>query len=112
MNVGREVAALKRMTVAELRARYAEVSGEATRCRHKDYLVRRIAWQLQAGEEGGISERARRRAEELAQGADVRLTPPREGTKGSPQRFPPRRRMEELRHRSQFSPAPDLSSRK
>ena len=77
MNIGKEISALKRMTVTELRTKYAEVTGEETRCRHKDHLLRRIAWQLQANEEGGISERARRRAEELAKGADVRLTPPR-----------------------------------
>ncbi|MDR1611892.1 MAG: DUF2924 domain-containing protein [Planctomycetota bacterium] len=78
VNMGKEVAALKRMTVAELRGRYAEVTGEETRCRHKDYLVRRIAWRLQANEEGDISERARKRAEELAYGTDVRITSPRE----------------------------------
>ena len=31
MNVGKQVAALKRMTVRELRARYAEVFGEEDR---------------------------------------------------------------------------------
>ena len=46
MNIGKEVAAMRRMTVAELRGKYAEVTGEETRCRHKDYLVRRIAWRL------------------------------------------------------------------
>jgi len=74
LNIGKEVAALKRLSVAELRARYAEVTGEATRCRHKQYLVRRVAWHLQANEEGGLSERARRRARELAAESDVRLT--------------------------------------
>ena len=77
LNIGKEVAALKRMSVAELRARYAEVTGEATRCRHKDYLVRRIAWHIQARAEGGLSERARKRARELAATSDVRLTAPR-----------------------------------
>jgi hypothetical protein len=76
LNIGKEVAALKRLSVAELRARYAEVTGEATRCRHRDYLVRRIIWHMQANAEGGLSERARRRARELATGADVRLTAP------------------------------------
>ena len=77
MNVGKEVARLRRMTVAELRERYAEVTGEETRSRHKDYLVRRIAWRLQANAEGDLSERARRRAMELAADSDVRLTAPR-----------------------------------
>jgi len=33
MNVGKEIAVLKHMTVAELRAKYAEVFGEETRSR-------------------------------------------------------------------------------
>ena len=78
MNVGKEVARLRRMTVVELRGEYAEVTGEETRSRHKEYLVRRIAWRLQANAEGGLSQRARKRAAELARGADVRLTAPRE----------------------------------
>ena len=77
LNIGKEVAALKRLSVAELRARYAEVTGEATRSRHKQYLVRRIIWHMQAKVEGGLSERARRRARELAADSDVRLTAPR-----------------------------------
>ena len=77
MKIGREVAAMRRMTVAELREKYAAVFGEDTRCRHKDYLIRRIAWRMQASTEGGLSERARRRARELAAGSDVRLTAPR-----------------------------------
>ena len=77
LNIGKEVSALGKMTVPELRARYAEVAGEATSSRHKEYLIRRIIWRMQANEEGGLSERARQRATELAAGADVRLTPPR-----------------------------------
>lgn len=77
VNIGKEAAAMKRMTVTELRRKYAEVFGEDTRSRHKDYLVRRIAWRLQANAEGGLSERARQRAGELARNADVRLTPPK-----------------------------------
>src|SRR5262249_47185798 len=39
--------------------------------------VKRLAWRLQALAEGDLSERARRRAAELAQDADLRLSPPR-----------------------------------
>lgn len=77
MNIEREVADLQQMTTGELRARYAEVFGEKPRSRHKAYLIRRIAWRLQADAEGDLSERARRRAEELAVDADVRTTPPK-----------------------------------
>ena len=73
MNVAREVAALKRMTVKELRGRYLDVFGETTRSGNKDWLWKRIAWRMQANAEGDLTERARRRAEELANDADLRL---------------------------------------
>jgi hypothetical protein len=76
LNIAREVAALKRMTVKELRGRYVEVFGEATRSGNKDWLWKRIAWRMQANAEGGLTERARRRAEELANDADLRLRRP------------------------------------
>jgi hypothetical protein len=77
LNVGKEVAALQRMTVKELRAKYADVFGEETHGNNKGWLVKRIAWRLQALAEGGLSERARQRAAELANDADVRLSPPK-----------------------------------
>jgi hypothetical protein len=77
IDVGKEVAALRAMSVGQLCERYAELFGEASRTRHKAYLIRKIAWRLQAIAEGDLSERARRRAEELADDADVRVTPPR-----------------------------------
>ena len=50
MNVGKQIAALKRMTVTELRRKHIEAFGEPTGSGHKDYLVKRIAWRLQAQE--------------------------------------------------------------
>ncbi len=76
LNVGHMVTQLRRMTVTELRRRYAEVFGEQTRSHHKDHLVRRIAWGVQALEEGDLPERARRRALEIATDADIRLRAP------------------------------------
>ena len=80
LNIAKEVVALEQMTVGQLQDRYVEVFGEPVRSRHRQYLIRRIAWRLQANAEGGLSERALRRAEELADDADVRLTPPRWAT--------------------------------
>jgi hypothetical protein len=72
------------MTVGQLRERFAEAHGETTRSFHKEFLIRRIAWRLQALEEGDLSERARRRAAELAKDADIRLrAPPRLRLTGS-----------------------------
>lgn len=76
INVGKEVAALQRMTVKDLRSRYAEVFGDETRTGNKAWLLKRITWRLQANAEGGLSERARRRAAELANDADIRMSPP------------------------------------
>lgn len=77
LNIDDEVASLRGMTTGELRARYADVFGEAPQSRHKANLIRKIAWRMQANAEGDLSERARHRAEELANDADVRTTPPR-----------------------------------
>jgi len=71
-----ELAALTQMGVSQLRGKYAELFGEPTRTGNKSWLVRRIAWRLQALAEGDLSERAHRRAEELACDADLRLTAP------------------------------------
>jgi hypothetical protein len=83
-NVAKEVAALGRMTVKALQARYAEVFGEETRAHHKQWLIKRIAWRLQALAEGDLSERARHRAAELANDADLRLSPPKVPNAASP----------------------------
>jgi hypothetical protein len=71
-----ELAMLGQLTVSSLRARYAELFGEETQVGNKVWLIRRIAWRLQALAEGDLSERARQRAAELAHDADVRLSPP------------------------------------
>lgn len=77
MNIAKEIATLQRMTVGELLARYAEVFGEESRSRHREFLIRRIAWRVQAESEGGLSARALARAAEIANPADARVTPPR-----------------------------------
>ena len=76
MNWERAFAALERMTVTQLRQKYGEVFGEETNGRNKAWLVKRIAWRMQVQAEGGLSERGRARAEELADEAALRLNPP------------------------------------
>jgi hypothetical protein len=78
LNVGKEVAALRRMSMDDLRAKYAELfAEEAWTTNNRIWLVKRVAWRMQALAEGDLSERARRRATELANDADLRLSPPR-----------------------------------
>lgn len=48
-----------------------------SRTRHRTYLIRKIAWRIQANVEGDLSERARKRAEELADDADIRVMAPK-----------------------------------
>ena len=76
LNVGKLLSELRRMTVPELRHKYAEVHGEETRSRHREHLIRRIAWRAQANEEGDLPERALRRALEIASDGDLRTRAP------------------------------------
>ena len=82
-NLNIEIAALKRMTPAQLREKYIEVFGEPSRSGNKDFLFKRIAWRIQSLAEGDLSERARQRAAELARDADIRVTMPRQPKEGS-----------------------------
>lgn len=67
---------LSQLTTKQLRQRYSELFGDATYAANRVWLLRRIAWRLQAQAEGGLTERAQRRAMELANDCDIRLSPP------------------------------------
>jgi len=79
LNIIKEVAALGRMAIPALKQKYTEVFGEGPRSNNRQWLIRRIAWRLQANEEGGLAERARQKALELANDADLRMMAPRDG---------------------------------
>lgn len=70
--VQRQLAAVDPMTVGELRVRYREVFDEDTRSRNRQYLIKKIKWRIQERAEGGLSELARRRIEELSRNAPIR----------------------------------------
>lgn len=72
-----QLVALDAMTVSELATKYREVFGEEARSRNKPYLAKKIAWRIQELAEGGLSDRAKRRIEELAKDASIRQVPPR-----------------------------------
>ena len=74
-----EIEKLRRASLASLREKFREVFQEEARTRHREHLFRRIAWRLQALAEGDLTERARARANEIAQDADLRKVAPRGG---------------------------------
>ena len=71
-----QLAALQQQSTGELRQKYFDLSGDSTNTRNRTWLIRRIGWLIQAQESGGLSERARERAEELACDADLRVNAP------------------------------------
>ena len=92
IHIETEARCLQSMTVPELRRRYAEVYGEETRVGSKPFLIKKILWRLQCLELGDISERARQRAREIANDADLRLRVPQGFQQQDPAKV---RRMEE-----------------
>jgi hypothetical protein len=78
VNLARELVAMSRMAAKALRAKYAELFGEACRTGNRRWLLRRYAWRLQSLAEGGLSKRAAQRAKALARDADLRVVPPGE----------------------------------
>jgi hypothetical protein len=72
-----EIEALRSLTTLQLKEKYREVFGEESRSNHKQFLFRRIAWRIQANAWGGLSERARKRALEIADDADLRIRAPK-----------------------------------
>lgn len=82
MNIERDLEALKLLSVGQLQRRYAELFGEPTNARHRQWLIKRILWRTQANSEGGLSDRARQRAQQLAREADLRLSPPKSNAEG------------------------------
>jgi len=70
-----QIEALRKLTTAELKGRYRKVFGEATKSNNKPYLLKRIAYRLQEKKYGGLSPRARQRAEQLGKDAPIRRRP-------------------------------------
>ncbi len=77
MNIQQEIDAIRLMNLEELRAKYAQLFGHLPRACHKGHLIRRVVWQAQAAVEGGLSDRAKRRAAQLTKDADLPVARPR-----------------------------------
>jgi hypothetical protein len=76
--IAAEIARLEAMTITKVIERFESLFGEKCRSRNRRYLIRRIAWRLQANAEGGLSERALKRAAQIGLDSEVRVTPPRD----------------------------------
>lgn len=76
LNVTQEQARLEELPIRELKQKYESVWQEACRSSNRVWLIKRILWRMQAIEEGDLSERARKRAFEIADDADLRVIPP------------------------------------
>lgn len=71
----KQVEQLRQLPASALRAKYRQLFGEESRSGNRQFLFRRVAWRLQALAEGDLSERARKRALEIANDADLRIQP-------------------------------------
>lgn len=60
---------LAKMSVPQLQQRHLELFGEECRTPHRQYLHRKIAWELQAREEGRLPEETRQYALAVAREA-------------------------------------------
>ena len=71
-----KLAELSELTIDQLAAKYEKLLGEKCRSRNRRYVYRRVAWKMQADDEGGLSERAILRATVIAGESLLRVTPP------------------------------------
>jgi hypothetical protein len=67
---------LRTLSMGELRDIWKRLFGEDSRSRNKDYLQRRIAYRLQEKEFGGLSDRAKKRLDELLADFEVYVRRP------------------------------------
>jgi hypothetical protein len=98
-DVASQLAALPQMGVPELRDRYLELYGVPTTNTSPQYLRKKLAWRIQELAEGGLSEQAKARIEELAGSAPLRfrasrsqqqpIPPSDSAEKGRDPRLPP-----------------------
>ena len=75
-DVIRRVRALRDLSIRELKDRYAALFDEAPNTHNRDWLVKRLAWRIQALAFGGLTEAVRQRAETLARDEDLRVRMP------------------------------------
>lgn len=68
-----ELSRLRKLTVLALRQKHREVTGRMSKSSNRSFLIRKIAWEMQAQTHGGLSDRARSRAREILSNTSIRL---------------------------------------
>ena len=63
--IEQQVAVLDKTPTDELIDEYTRLHGKAPRTRNRLWLIRRVAWAIQAEAFGGLSDKAKRRLDEL-----------------------------------------------
>ncbi len=63
------------MSIPQLKQRYTEAWNESPRSHNRVWLIKKIAWRLQANAEGGLPEMIRQQALKMANDADLRVRP-------------------------------------
>lgn len=66
---------LARLTLPELQREYEAVCREPARSNNRVFIAKRLLWRIQAEADGGLSERALSRADELSRGRGIRVRP-------------------------------------
>jgi S-methylmethionine-dependent homocysteine/selenocysteine methylase len=93
---------LAALSVGELRIEYESVFGEINNSRHKEYLIKRILWKIQANQYGGLSKKSLVKASQLADISELRLTAPASQTICRPVSFSVTAPQSELRAGTQL----------
>jgi hypothetical protein len=68
---------LRELKAVALIQKYRELFGEESKSSYRQFLFQRVAWRLQARAAADLSERARRRATEIVDDADMRTKAPK-----------------------------------
>lgn len=66
-NVAVELGKLVKLPTGALREKYEQLFGKPVKTGNRQFLLKKIAWKMQANEQGGLSEKAVARAEEIVE---------------------------------------------
>ncbi len=77
-DIAAKIEHLKRLTVNDLQDEYLKRYGNESRSSNRQYLLKKLAYRIQEQREGGMSPSGFRRIQELSQGTELRVRPPKE----------------------------------